>query len=183
MRLSIQIELLRTCHNRAIMPDSLIQQLAEQIKAKEESAALSAKIQIHKAEFIQANCGTFFNQVTAELRQLTADLGNALSGSSSAEWPIALSQIGTTGLSIRKEDFPVVYVGLNLTVVALALECDISCAAHKGAPTRAAKSHWKFDVSPENNLILTNSPGSPVCHFSTPKEVAEYVMKTAFTVA
>ena len=165
------------------MSDSLIQQLAEQIKGKEEAAALSAKIQIHKTEFIQANCEAFFDQVTAELKQFTEALGSALVGSSSAEWPIVLSQNVPGTLTIKKDDFPSVHVGMTLNMAGLALKCDITSASHKNAQSHPVQFNWKFDVNPDNNLVLTNAPGAPVCHFSTPKEVAEHVMKTAFTVA
>ena len=185
MRLIIQLDLMETC-NTSVMPDDFISQLAANIKAKEESAALASKTQLHKADFIRANCHAFFEQVVGELKRLTDDLTQALEGTSSAEPPIVLSRPGNVanpGVMVAKDDFPSANAKLNLNPQGLNLAFHLTWAARKNGPTpHAILGAWKFDVSPENNLILTKQPGGAAQSFSTPKELAEFVIKTIFTV-
>ena len=165
------------------MPDDLIDKLASQIKAKEDAAALSAQIQLHKAEFIRANCEAFFGRVGDELKQLTDELSAALAGSSSADPPILFSKQAIS-VAIDKDDFPNAHANLNVNAQALNLQFGLRWSPRRGDPGGGrSNGTWKFDVNQDNDLILVNNPGAPAARFTNPKEVAEFVISTIFTVA
>lgn len=165
------------------MPDDLIDKLASQIKAKEDAAALTAKIQLHKADFIRANCGAFFGRVADELKRLTDELTAALAGNSSADPPIVFSRQAIS-VAIDKHDFPNAHAELNVNAQALNLKFELYWSPRRGGPGGGrSNGTWKFDVNQDNDLILLNNPGEPAARFTTPKEVAEFVISTIFTVA
>jgi hypothetical protein len=88
------------------MDSAEIQRLADQIKAKEEKAALSQRIQLHKADFIKANCRAFFDELATELKAAVSQLNEALAGSASADLPAVIKTPSRDLIHISKDDFP-----------------------------------------------------------------------------
>jgi len=164
------------------MADDLINKLAAQIKARDESAAKAQQIQLHKTEFIQTNCAQWFHQFMDAFVGSAQALNKALTGSASADPPIKAGIISPQQISVTKDDFPAVRVNSLLDVRGMSVNVAASSAAQKGQTPKEWSLHLQFDVDANNNLVLRSKPGTPTFQVSTPKELADSLMETVFSV-
>lgn len=166
--------------------DDLINKLAAQIKAKEDNAALSQQIQLHKSEFIKASCPQFFVALGRAIAESAEKLNRALEGSASAQ-PAITCQSGVANITLGKDDFPYVSAGLTLNPNALGVSFVLKWSPRKQSAI-SGQHHdgiWKFDVDESNTLLLSGyiAPNHPPLVPSEPQAVADFLFQTVFTVS
>lgn len=162
------------------MENDAIQKLADQIKAKEEKAALSQRIQLHKADFIKANGRAFFDELAAELKLAVSQLNEALAGSASADVPAVIDAPARDSIHISKDDFPSASTSLVLNMNGLRIDLVFRSSQRKGVPPlHAVNGYLSFDVNSDNQLVVLTKDQKV---FSSAKDLAGFVMEGTFTI-
>jgi hypothetical protein len=157
-----------------------IQRLADQIKAREEKAALSQRIQLHKVDFIKANCQALFNELGAELKLAVSQLNEALAGSASADLPAVITS-SQGAIHISKDDFPSASTNLILNIKGLRIDLASQTSQRKGTPpVHAVNGYLSFDVNPDNQLVVLTKDQKV---FSSAKDLGGFIMDGTFTIA
>jgi hypothetical protein len=165
--------------------NELVNRLAEQIKGKEESAAIAQKEQVNRMEYIKANCPRFFLEVTGYLSAQVDRLNAALAGSDTANPLAVFENDSTTSFVISKGDFPSVRGAVQLNIEGLSITCNLLSALSLNDQPVLTAGALAFDMDANAQLLsLRTPPGSqlPPLNFSTPKEFADFVLTTLFTV-
>lgn len=163
------------------MDNDAIQKLADQIKSKEERAALSQQIQLHKAEFIKANCRSFFDTLSAELKAAVSQLNEALAGAASADPPVVFKAPTGVSIQIAKDDFPSTSASLTLNTNGLRMDFVVHSSQRKDVPPQHnSLGFLAFDVNPENQLVVRTKDQKV---YSSAKDLAESIMESTFTIA
>jgi hypothetical protein len=163
------------------MDNEAIQKIADQIKAREEKAALSQRIQLHKADFIKANCPAFFSELADELKVAISQLNTALAGSASGDLPAGITTESRDSIRIFKEDFPSASTRITLNTNGLRIDFSSQSSQRKGVqPQHAASGCLAFDVNADNQLVILTKDQRV---FSSAKEIAVLFMDGTFTIA